>query len=122
MSASNVAEKADAVKLLQGIGDSGKRAHLREAGAIHRNGFLGEKLNVETGRRIDPDSHGIDPISVDADVGIYHLKHRFLSCVVQQPRQHETVLRHVTQARSRVNELFGRAHTASPLVDLRPPL
>ena len=92
MSASNIAEKADAVKLLQGIGDSGKRAHLREAGAIYRNRCLGKKLNIETGWRIDPDSHGYRPTSVDADVGIYHQNHRFLSCVVQQPRQHETIL------------------------------
>jgi hypothetical protein len=87
----DIAEKANAVQFLEGICDSRKRADLREAGAIYRDGFVGKELNVETGWRIDPDPYSIDTRSVDADVGIDGEMHRFVSCVFQQPQQHQTV-------------------------------
>ena len=72
----DIAEEAEAVEFLEGIGNARQRADLGEAGPIHRNGFVGKQHNVETGRRIDPDSHGIDPTSVDPDVGSNHWEHR----------------------------------------------
>lgn len=48
----DVAEVADTVQRRYRVGNFRQCADLNEAGAIYRNRFVGEKLNVDTRRRV----------------------------------------------------------------------
>src|SRR5215831_7750077 len=79
-----------------------KRADLGEARPIDGNLLVGEKRDVEAGRRINPDSSGVEAMRLDAGVGGGH---GLPSSVVVVQQQHEDGCLHLRKASVRVNEI-----------------